>query len=191
MTVLPAIDLSARPTGGYRVIYADPPWRYELYSEAGEGKAPQAHYDCMSTAAIASLPVWQIAAADSALFLWATFPMLRDALNVMTAWGFAYKSGASWAKQSSTGRKWAFGPGYLFRSASELLLLGTRGAPRCQSKSVRNLIVAPVREHSRKPDDAYEMIEAMFPARPRVELFARTARPGWDAFGNEAGRWGE
>lgn len=179
-----------RPHGGFRAIYADPPWRFEAWSEAGEGKAPQQHYGCESLADLQALPVERLAAQNSALMMWATFPMLPEALALMAAWGFTYKSGGAWGKQSSTGRKLAFGTGYIFRSAAELLLVGTRGEPKWLSKSERNLWLAPIREHSRKPDEIHAMVERMTPG-PRLELFARQQRSGWVAWGNEVEKFPE
>lgn len=170
---------------GYGCIVADPPWLFSNFSAKGEAKNPLAHYACMSTADIAAMPVGNLAAPDCAMLMWATAPMLPDAIEVMRSWGFTYKSAAAWAKQSSTGNAWAFGTGYCFRSAAEFLLLGTIGKPKVRSRSVRNLIVAPVRQHSRKPDQQYEVAEALFDG-PYLELFSRAGRPGWDAFGNEA-----
>ncbi len=173
---------------GYGAILADPPWYFRNFSAAGEEKNPVAHYDCMDTAAIAALPVSQLAAPDCALFMWATAPMLPDAIALMKAWGFTFKSAGAWAKQSSTGDKWAFGTGYCFRSASEFYLLGTIGKPKVCSRSIRNLIVAPVREHSRKPDALHADVEALY-AGPYVELFARAPRTGWDVWGNQTDRF--
>lgn len=172
----------------YGAILADPPWRFSNFSAKGEAKNPVAHYDCMTTADLAKLPVPQLAASDCALLMWATAPMLPDAVDLMRAWGFTFKSAGAWAKQSSTGQKWAFGTGYCFRSAAEFFLLGTIGKPKVMSRAVRNLIVAPVREHSRKPDCQYQMVEDLFDG-PYAELFSRTSRPGWDTFGNEAGKF--
>ncbi len=174
----------------YGVVLADPPWAFKLYSDKGGGKSPQAHYDCMNGTDLASLPVKQLAAPDCALLMWATAPMLPDALTLMAQWGFRFKSAGAWAKQSSTRASWAFGTGYCFRSAAEFFLLGTRGKPKVRSRSVRNLIVAPVREHSRKPDQMHAMAEALY-AGPYVELFARERRPGWDVWGNQVDRFGE
>ncbi|WP_064742218.1 MT-A70 family methyltransferase [Inquilinus limosus] len=173
---------------GYGLVLADPPWLYEIYSEKGQAKSAQAHYECMPTDEIAALNAGRLAGRDAICLMWATFPMLPDALRVMAAWGFDYKSGASWAKRSSRNRGWAFGSGYIFRSASELLLLGTTGAPEILSKSVRNLIVAPVRGHSRKPDQVYELAEALSRG-PYVELFGRQRRKGWAAWGNETDKF--
>ena len=168
----------------YRVILADPAWMFALRSPKGEGKSPQAHYRCMPLADIQALPVSQLAAPDCACIMWATAPQLPQALEVLTAWGFTFKSAGAWAKQSPTGASWAFGPGYVYRSAAEFWLLGTIGRPAQHSRSIRNLIVAPRREHSRKPDQMHTDIEALFDG-PYVELFARSLRPGWDCWGNE------
>jgi N6-adenosine-specific RNA methylase IME4 len=168
----------------YGVILADPPWYFRNYSAAGEVKNPAAHYDCMDLPAIKALPVGHLAAPDCALVMWDTAPMLPHALETMAAWGFTFKSAGAWAKQSSTGEKWAFGTGYCFRSAAEFFLLGTIGKPRQMVRDVRNLIVAPVREHSRKPEAMRSACERLWPG-PRLELFARQSAPGWSAWGNE------
>lgn len=178
-------------TGRYGVILADPPWSFSLWSAKGAAKSAQAHYACLSADQISALPVRDMAAPDCLLFLWATWPMLPVAMRAMEAWGFAYKTGGAWAKQSRSGRKWAFGTGYLFRGASEPFLIGTVGRPKQAVRDVRNLIVAPVREHSRKPDDAHRILERMFPDVPKAELFARQRREGWDVFGNEVDKFTE
>ena len=138
------------------------------------------HYPTMSLEEIKALKV--PAADDSVLFLWATLPMVPQAIEVMKAWGYEFKSGTVWAKDRA-------GTGYWFRNQAELLLVGTRGdvpAP-APGEQWPGLIVAPVRDHSRKPDVFYELIEAYFPTLPKFELFARgKARPGWDAWGLEA-----
>lgn len=141
-------------------------------------------------AIIAALPVHQLAAKDCALFMWATAPMLPDAIALMAAWGFTFKSAGAWAKQSSTGEKWAFGTGYCFRSAAEFYLLGTIGKPKVQCRGVRNLIVAPVREHSRKPIDLHMHAECLFDG-PYAELFARETRSDWECWGNQTDKFTE
>jgi N6-adenosine-specific RNA methylase IME4 len=172
----------------YGVILADPPWYFRNYSAKGEGKNPVAHYDCMDLDAIKALPVSHLAAPDCACIMWATAPMLPQAIETMAAWGFAFKSAGAWAKQSSTGEKWAFGIGYCYRSAAEFWLLGTLGKPRQRSRSIRNLIAAPVREHSRKPDQMRTDIEALFDG-PYLELFARESAAGWDSWGNQVNKF--
>jgi N6-adenosine-specific RNA methylase IME4 len=172
----------------FGTILADPPWYFKNRSAKGEKKNPVSHYACMELPDIQALPVSQLCRPDAVCLMWATFPMLPEALATMKSWGFAYKSGGAWAKQSSTGHKWAFGPGYCFRSAAEIFLLGTIGKPEYRSKSIRNLIVAPTREHSRKPDEMRRNIEAQFYG-PYLELFARESAPGWTAWGNETDKF--
>lgn len=172
----------------YNAILADPPWDYENWSEAGEGKNPKAHYDCMSLDAIKALPVSHLAQRNCLLKIWAMAPMVPHTLEVMRAWNFRFVTMGTWAKQSSTGRKWAFGTGYVLRGAAEFWIIGRIGNPVLRSKSVRNLIVAPVREHSRKPDEQYEVIERLVDG-PYVELFSKTSRDGWDSWGNQVGTW--
>ncbi len=173
----------------YDLICADPPWSFKTYSEKGHGKSAQRHYDCMSLDDIKELPVGELAAKDCCLFLWATWPMLPQAMGVMKAWGFAYKTGGVWHKKTKHG-KTAFGTGYRVRSASEPWLLGFVGNP-ATSRSERNVIEGEAREHSRKPEDAYAWMERYMPDARRLELFSRQTRPGWNAFGNEEGKFDE
>jgi N6-adenosine-specific RNA methylase IME4 len=170
--------------GHYGVILADPPWLWSAWSPRGEAKSPQTHYMCMDLAAIQALPVAELAATDAALVMWATAPMLPQAIATLAAWGFEYKSAGAWAKRSKTGRRWHMGTGYVLRSAVEFWLIGTRGSPDALSRSVRNLIVAPVRQHSRKPPEAHHLCETLF-SGPRLELFGRARRRGWDVWGNQ------
>lgn len=179
-------DLRPLSYGG---ILADPAWSYDNWSAAGEAKNPKAHYACMSLDAIKALPVSHLAAGDCLLVMWATAPMLPQGIETMTAWGFRFVTAGAWAKQSRTGEKWAFGTGYVLRSAAEFFLVGALGKPAYQARNIRNLLVAPVREHSRKPDHMHRMVEALVPG-PYLELFARERRPGWDAWGNETDKFG-
>ena len=194
-------ELAARrPMGGYRVVYCDPPWLYENWSKKGEHKNATAQYDCLSVTDLKTLPVESLAAENSVMFMWATWPMIFEAYMLMKAWGFTYKTGGPWVKLSKTGAAIAFATGYIFRSASEAFLLGTRGDPRALNRSTRNLLydveienLGPqitdlVREHSRKPDCAYPMIEALFPG-PYLELFGRNRREGWKTWGNEVDKF--
>lgn len=179
-------DLAARQTAlpdkRYGVIYADPEWRFEVYSrDTGMDRAADNHYPTSSTDAICARPVADIAADDCVLFLWATVPMLPDAMRVMDAWGFNYKSHSIWAKDR-------IGTGYWFRNQHELLLVGTRGqipAP-AMGTQIPSVVSAPVGKHSEKPEQFYELIERYFPTLPKIELNARQTRPGWDAWGYEA-----
>jgi len=119
------------------------------------------------------------------LMLWATQNTVEQAYTLSRVWGFEPKTLGTWAKQSKTGMKWQFGTGYLLRSAAEFYLFGTRGKPKWAVRNVRNLIAAPVREHSRKPDEMYRDLERLFPDVPRVELFARRPVEGWSVWGND------
>ena len=135
---------------------------------------------------ICALPVPTLAAPDCALFLWATFAMLPEALRTVSAWGFSYKSTAFvWVKPNKNAPGWFFGTGFWTRANAELCLLGIKGSPKRQSNSVAQLIVAPRREHSRKPDETRDRIVRLMGDLPRVELFARQTAPGWDVWGNE------
>jgi N6-adenosine-specific RNA methylase IME4 len=165
----------------YGVIYADPPWRFEPYSrDSGMDRAADNHYPTMTLDAICQIEI--PAAEDCVLFLWATVPMLTQALEVMGAWGFDYRSHFVWAKHRP-------GTGYWTRNQHELLLIGTCGdipAP-APGEQYTSLIEAEAGEHSVKPFVFTEMIEEMFPSLPRLEMFARGegAGGGWDRWGNE------
>ena len=172
---------------GYDLIMADPPWRFDLWSAKGAAKAPQAHYACMALADIKALPVGDLARGDALLWLWATHPMLPQALEVMAAWGARYVTSGVWVKKTRTG-KLAFGAGYRLRSASEPFLLGTWGNPETVPV-VRTAIEGLAREHSRKPEEAFAEAERLMPRAFRCELFSRATRPGWDAWGAEAGKF--
>jgi N6-adenosine-specific RNA methylase IME4 len=177
------------PSAHYRVILVDPPWAFRHFSRKGHGKHPDRHYGVMDLPTIRALPVRRLAHADGcALFMWTTMPFLPAALEVMAAWGFRYSTAGAWAKRSKHNTGWAFGTGYLYRGAVEPWLVGTLGKPKRVSRAVRNLIVAPTREHSRKPDQMRADIEALFPG-PYLELFAREAAPGWDAWGDQCDRF--
>ena len=167
----------------YGVIYADPPWKFEPYStDTGMDRAADNHYETMQLEDIKTMAV--PAADHCVLFLWATVPMLPEALDVMKAWGFVYKSHCVWVKDR-------IGTGFWFRNKHELLLVGTRGnkvpAP-AHGNQYASVIDAALGEHSKKPACFAEMIEELFPNVPAVELFARGERLGWDVWGNEAGK---
>ena len=169
----------------YDIIMADPPWQFELYSQTtGIAKSAQAQYACMSLDDIKRLPVGHLAAGDCLLWLWATAPMLPAAFEVMKAWSFVYVTMGCWHKKTIHG-KTAFGTGYRLRSACEPFLIGTIGNPRT-SRDQRNLVEGLVREHSRKPDEAFRMAEKLLPnSDRRLELFCRQLREGWDGWGYE------
>ena len=172
------------PEKKYAVIYADPPWGYR---NRGTRAAAEKHYRTMSIGDIKALPVADIAAEDCVLFLWATFPMLPEAMETIKAWGFRYKTVAFvWAKQNRRSPGWFWGLGNWTRSNAEVCLLATKGRPERVSASVHSLICAPVGEHSAKPKEARERIEALMGDVPRIELFARERVSGWDCWGDEA-----
>ena len=137
---------------------------------------------------LCALPVADLAAPDSALFLWATFPQLPEALRLIEAWGFTYKSVAFvWLKKNRKADSWFYGLGFWTRGNAEVCLLATRGHPKRQAANVHQFIISPIQEHSRKPEEAREKIVALMGDLPRVELFARQTPPGWDVCG--ATRW--
>lgn len=171
------------PIGTYNIIYADPPWRYEQRKVQG---AAENHYSTMSIDELCALPVPELAAKDCALFLWATFPQLSEALHLIRAWGFRYKTVAFvWLKRNRKSPSWFYGMGYWTRSNAEICLLATKGKPKRQSAGVHQFIISPIEQHSKKPDEARNKILALMGNLPRVELFARQKTPGWDAWGNE------
>lgn len=173
----------------YDLIMADPAWEFALRSKAGEAKSAQAQYRCMSLNDIKALPVLDLASPNCLLWLWATNPMLPQAIEVVGAWGFTFKTAGTWVKTTKHG-KIAFGTGYLLRSASEPFLIATRGKPKT-AKNVRSAFHGLAREHSRKPEEAYREAERLMPDANRLELFSRTNRPGWTVFGDETGKYGE
>jgi len=179
--------IKALPDKKFGVIWADPEWKFKPFNEeTGMDRAPDNHYPTSETDDICARDVPGIAANDCVLFLWATAPMLLDALRVLEAWGFEYKTHMIWAKERSGAAR---GPGYWFSGEHELLLIGTRGnvvAP-AMGEQWRSVITARVGEHSEKPEVFLEMVEEYFPNLPKIELNRRGApRPGWDAWGNEA-----
>lgn len=164
----------------YELIYADPPWRFETFSATtGMDRAADNHYPTMTTEDIAALAI--PAAPCCGLFLWATAPMVFEAGDVLRAWGFSYSTQIIWNKDR-------IGLGYRTRNKHEILLIGTRGGfPRPERSLLRpSVIDAPVGRHSAKPDVFAAMLEEQYPALSKLEMFARTPRPGWDAWGNEA-----
>ena len=167
----------------YGIIYADPPWRYQQKNLSG---AAEHHYSTMSVEEICQLDVASVAADDCVLFLWATFPQLQEALQVIKAWDFQYKTVAFvWLKQNKSGKGWFFGLGFWTRGNAELCLLATRGKPHRKSNRVHQFIISPLRQHSQKPSEAREKIVELMGELPRLELFAREKADGWDTWGNE------
>ena len=170
-------------TDQYGIIYADPPWRYDRTKVQG---AAERHYSTMSNEDICDLPVAELAAPNCALFLWATFPKLPEALRVISAWGFNFKTVAFvWLKLNKKTPTWFYGLGFWTRGNAEICLFATKGHPKRQSAGVHQFIISPIEAHSKKPDIARDKIIELMGDLPRVELFARQTSPGWDVWGNE------
>jgi N6-adenosine-specific RNA methylase IME4 len=172
----------------YNIIYADPPWKYGFWykSEAVKRNAAD-HYVVMSSEDLQRLPVQTIAANDAVLFLWATYPCLPQAMALLVSWGFKYCTVAfTWVKRNKVSPTWFWGLGNYTRANAEICLLARRGKglPR-RSHAVHSILDTPVRAHSQKPDETRDRIVELFGDLPRIELFARTAVPGWAAWGNE------
>jgi N6-adenosine-specific RNA methylase IME4 len=171
----------------YGAILADPPWRFQNRT----GKMAPEHkrlsrYSTLSLQEIKEIPVWLVAAENSHLYLWVPNALIREGLQVMEAWGFEYKTNLIWHKIRKDGGPDGRGVGFYFRNTTEMILFGTRGNMRTLAKgrSQVNIIKSCKREHSKKPDELYEIIQACSPG-PYIELFARGKRPAWDQWGNE------
>jgi N6-adenosine-specific RNA methylase IME4 len=183
-------DLQAHADSGerYGSILADPNWNYETWSAKGRDRSPDQHYDTDPLATIKALPVRALAADDSCLYLWCMDWLLPGALEVIDAWGFTFiKVGFVWVKQNRSGEGLFMGMGKWSREGTELCLFATKGKPSRLNADVRQVIMAPIREHSRKPDETHERIERLT-AGPYLELFARRLRPGWTCYGDEIPR---
>ena len=186
------------PKGHFGAIYADPPWKFKVWSEQGDAAHGVPPYKTMTVEEISRLPVGELAAKDCCLVMWIVWPQLPEALDLMLAWGFAYKTCAfSWVKADvstinlfSGPRDASMGMGYWTRANSEVCLLATRGKPKRLNADVRQGIIEPRRQHSRKPDCVYQRIERLVDG-PYLELFARCTRPGWSSWGNQIDKFGE
>lgn len=172
-------------TDPYDVILADPPWSFITWSDEGKGRSPERHYPVMSTEDICRLSLPPLA-DNAALFLWSTWTHLPDALRVMEGWGFSYRTEAwVWVKAKRSGFGFFTGMGYYTRSNTEPCLLGVRGSMPVARHDIQGLIYEPVHGHSKKPNAQYRKIEALYPGRRYLELFARRKREGWHSWGNE------
>jgi N6-adenosine-specific RNA methylase IME4 len=183
----PAPDLLNKAPGPYATILADPPWQFQNRT----GKMAPEHkrllrYPTMKLPEIVELPVAGLAAARAHLYLWVPNALLGEGLRVLAAWGFTYKANLVWCKIRKDGGPDGRGVGFYFRNVTELVLFGVRGRMRTLPPGRRqvNFLATRKREHSRKPDEIYDLIESCSPG-PYLELFARFRRPGWDQWGNE------
>ena len=171
----------------YNIVYADPPWNYndKRTGKKMSGGASN-HYSTMKLNDIKKLPIGNLTNENCMLFLWATFPNLQEALEVIKAWGFKYKTlGFSWIKTNKKNGKPFFGIGYYTKSNCEVCLIGVKGRPFKESDAISSVVIAPREEHSKKPNEVREKIVTLCGDVPRIELFARQKVNGWDCWGNE------
>lgn len=171
-------SIEALGTGKFSVIYADPPWSY---SNSGLMGSADEHYPTMATDQICEMALSDKATDDAVLFLWATNPCLTDAMKVIEAWGFDYKTNFAWVKDKGNYGKLGF---YNY-GRHELLLVCTRGSFTPSGDLPDSVIDAPKSKHSKKPTEVYDLIESLYPHGPYLEMFARAKREGWTSFGNE------
>lgn len=171
----------------YSIIYADPPWSYKVWSDKGKGRSAESHYPTMQKADIQKLPIGRIAAKNSVLFLWVTAPCLIEGIELITAWGFTYKTVAfTWVKQNKKSNGIFMGMGYYTRANAEYCLLATKGKVlERKSHSVSSVVLSHIERHSKKPNEVRDRIIELFGSIPRIELFAREQADGWDCWGNE------
>jgi N6-adenosine-specific RNA methylase IME4 len=172
----------------YNIIYADPPWQYKVWSkDTGLGRSAESHYKTMKKEDIQNLPIQNLCSKNCVLFLWVTAPCLLEGLELVKKWGFEYKTfGFTWVKTNKKSESLFWGMGYYTRANTEICILATKGKPLPRlSKSVHQVVVSKIREHSRKPDEVRDRIVELFGDIPRVELFARQKVDGWDCWGNE------
>lgn len=180
----------------YNLIYLDPAWEYKVRSPKGKGRSAENHYPVLTADEMKKLPMADIAAKNCAMVMWTTYPMLPQALELGTAWGFKFSTVLfTWAKLNKRAKvrqltvdhptNWFMGMGYTTRANPEIALYFTRGKPQICSHSVRNLVVTPIEGHSKKPDRIYGDLEQLFGDVPRIEIFARQQWTKWDAIGNE------
>lgn len=184
MTAWPFGDL--RPLS-YDLIAADPPWRFRTWGENNQTKSASRHYSLMQTDDIKALPVGELAQRDCVLLLWATGAMFPQALDVVRAWGFTYKSQMVWCKTTAAG-KVRMGTGYWARTMHEPVIIATIGKPTKVS-GFPSLFDGIAREHSRKPQEFFALVEKHTTGLRRAELFSRESRPGWDCFGDQVGKF--
>lgn len=190
------------------LIYCDPAWEHLAYSDKGLTKSPQMHYECMSLDEMKAMrdDILFASAPDCVCIMWTLWNFMDQAIDLMTTWGFEYKTGGVWNKVTKNGKQ-SFGTGYILRGSSEPFIIGTLGNPKIKNRSTRNslftgdipdnlhdlaniTINSLLREHSRKPPEMYEIIENLFEG-DYLELFARTQRPGWNFWGNETTKFKE
>ncbi len=180
----------------YQIVYADPAWKYDFSPTAG--RAIERHYPTMDIETIKNMPISKICSSNCILFLWATFPKLLEACDVIHSWGFKYrtvafvwiKSNKKYNPQQSSFFPYEqldsfYGMGHYTRANAEICMIGKKGAIKAKDHSIRQIIYAPIGQHSQKPDEVRNKIVQMMGDLPRIELFARQKTDGWDVWGNE------
>ena len=182
------------PNKKYNIIYADPPWQFKYQSKKRTDgtsddlniRDPQKEYPCMTIDDIYNMPVNEIADDNSILFLWVTYPLLKEGIKTMEEWGFTYKTcGFSWIKKNKKSDSLFWGLGYWTRANNEICLLATKGKPKRVGKGVHQVVMSKIQRHSQKPDIVKDRIVELCGDVPRIELFARQRTKGWDVWGNE------
>ena len=172
----------------YKIIYADPPWQYRVWSKKGLGRSAESHYNTMNIQDIINMKdtIKNISDKDSVLFLWVTFPCLKEGIKVLEEWGYTYKTCAfAWVKKNKKSDSWFWGMGYWTRANVEICLLGTKGNIKRKSAGVHQVIDTPIEEQSKKPNVTRDRIIDLVGDLPKIELFARQEVPNWDSWGNE------
>lgn len=181
------IDL---PNKKYNIIYADPPWQYssDPNSKRGIWGMAHHHYNTLNIKQLKELPVSDIADNNCMLFMWATFPNIQQALDLVKSWGFTYKTVAFvWVKQNKAGTEIKkYGLGWYTRSNAEIVLIGRKGKFDRKSAAVKQIVLSPIAQHSKKPDEVRDRILELCGDIPRIELFAREKTLGWDTWGNDS-----
>jgi len=169
----------------YKIIYADPPWSYQ--DKAMQRGGAERHYRTVDHKILGDLDIGAITDDDAILFMWATFPKIGEALELIRDWGFEYKTNAfTWVKRNRKSPTWFWGMGRWTRANAEVCLLATKGKPKRVSAAVHSIVDEPVSRHSEKPRVVKERIIQLVGDLPRLEMFCRGASDGWDVYGNEA-----
>ncbi len=172
----------------YMIIYADPPWAYKVWSNKGNGRSAESHYNTMKIEEIINMKdtIQKISDENCVLFLWVTFPCLLEGLRTLKEWGFKYKTcGFTWVKRNKVSDTWFFGLGHWTRANAELCLIATKGTIKRVSSKVPQIVDTRIEEHSKKPAIVRDRIVELIGDYPRIELFARQTADGWDCWGNE------
>lgn len=169
----------------YNIIYADPPWSYKDKALSGN-RGACFKYPVMDFEDICKFPIANIAAEDCILFLWVTMPMLNGCFELIKKWGFEYKTcGFVWVKKNKKADSLFWGMGNWTRANAEICLIAIKGKPKRQAANVHSVVMTPIEEHSKKPDEVRKRIVQLCGDLPRIELFARQHAEGWDCWGNE------